>query len=473
MFRVLNALLPRHKPFCLFGAAGVGKPSLIHQFAGSFSNHIHVDRNTLSDRVLFEQESDPREIIPALSFIKEKEIRGTGTLIILDEIARCPAAIRWFFNQPAPVRSKPTPTGGPLIIAISSVITDEMTTLMGKSTSSIQPLYLPPLTFEEFLIETDDLPALEAFRQIPVPNYAYERLLNYFHLFTLIGGMPEIAVRYLATRSFSGLKTIYENIGQRISDSIDLVLNGKKSRDLALDVMQNSYPFAASRISFSRFGNIDKGSREIKRSFHALEQSFLLRLVYPLTDSCLPVKPDLKKFPRLHMIDTGLVNFFSGIQRPLFKVTDMNSLFEGQIARQVAGQEITASGLYQSGSGSEKPPPDQKPAGLFSGYGFPPAPLYWTRAKAQSSAAVDFVIPFEGLLIPVMVRSGEPGRLRALHQFVDSAPHSFAVRLSSEKPGIRQCKTLRNKTYYLLNLPYFLAGKIPEHLSGFIKYVGT
>lgn len=473
MFRSLSSHLPRHQPFCLFGAAGVGKTSLIHQFAEKFSNYIYLDLSTPSDRVLFDNESDSREIMSALSFIKDKEIRGTGTLIILDEIAQCPAALRWFVHQHDQGKTTSVRSAGPLVVALSSIITDEMTTMMEAGTSSILPCFLPPLTFEEFLIETHDLPALEAFRQIPVPNYAYERLLNYFHLFTLIGGMPEIASRYLETRSFSGLKPIYENIGQRFTKSIKLIVKGKKSRDLTVEVMQNAYPYAASRINFSRFGNLSKGSREIKRSFHTLEQSFLLSLVYPLTGSMLPVSPDLKKFPRLHMIDTGLVNYFSGIQRSLFKVTDMNSLFEGQIARQVAGQEISATGLYQSGSGSEKQHSKIPPAGPFSGYGIPPAPLYWTRAKAQSTASVDFIIPFDDLLIPVMVRSGEPGRLRALHQFVDSSPHSFAVRLSSEKPGIRQCKTLRNKTYYLLNLPYFLAGKIPEHMIGFRKYVGT
>ncbi len=472
MIRFCSSFLPRHVPFCLVGAPGVGKTFLMRQFAARFSNAIHVDLSVPSDCAIFEKENDPGEILAALSFIKEKEIRGTGTLIVLDEIARCPAALRWFFDHTESAGSQTSPrTGHPLIVAVSSFLTHELTAALERHAQTVRIFCLPPLTFEEFLTETGDLPALEAFSQIPVPYYAYEKLLNYFHLYTLIGGMPEIVTRYLETRRFSGLKPIYESIESRFQENLRYLLKGKKSMELALTVMQNCYPFAASRIGFSHFGNLDQGSREIKRSFLALEQSFLLRLMYPLTETRLPIKPDKTKFPRLHMLDTGLVNYFSGIQRSLVNVTDMNALFEGQIARQVTAQELASTGLYRQDTGLQIKDGQGTNEISRTGDTLCRAPLFWTRTKAQSTASIDLVIPFEELLIPVIVRSGEPGRLRSLHQFVDAAPHGFAVRLSSGKPGITQCRTLRNKTYYLLNLPYFLAGKIPEHLSGFRKYV--
>ena len=75
------------------------------------------------------------------------------------------------------------------------------------------------------------------------------------------------------------------------------------------------------------------------------------------------------------------------------------------------------------------------------------------------------------MLIPVMVRSGEPGRLRALHQFVDIAPHPYAIRLYGGPLAIRQAETLSGKKYFLMSLPYFLPGKIIEHLEGFRRFV--
>jgi len=72
----------------------------------------------------------------------------------------------------------------------------------------------------------------------------------------------------------------------------------------------------------------------------------------------------------------------------------------------------------------------------------------------------------------VVARSGEPGRLRSLHSFLDAAPHPFAVRLCGDRLNVRKAETLKGKPFFLLSLPYYLAGRISEHLEGFIKYVG-
>jgi len=46
---------------------------------------------------------------------------------------------------------------------------------------------------------------------------------------------------------------------------------------------------------------------------------------------------------------------------------------------------------------------------------------------------VDFLIQYETLLVPVEVKSAATGRLRSLHQFIDRAPHHYAVRIYSGK----------------------------------------
>ena len=144
------------------------------------------------------------------------------------------------------------------------------------------------------------------------------------------------------------------------------------------------------------------------------------------------------------MADTGMVNYFSGIQMPLFRAHDMNAIFKGQIAKQVVGQEIAASEIK-------------------------PVLNFWVRKKPQSTAEIDFVIPHDGLLIPVIVKSGVPGRLRSMHQFIDEAPHPYAVRLSSGRLTVQQAQTIRGNKIYMLNLPYFLSSKIKEYLKGFIR----
>jgi hypothetical protein len=54
---------------------------------------------------------------------------------------------------------------------------------------------------------------------------------------------------------------------------------------------------------------------------------------------------------------------------------------------------------------------------------------------------------------------------------MDVAPHPYAVRLHAGVLGIQQTQTIKGKKYFLLSLPYFLAGKIREHIEGFRKLV--
>ncbi len=443
--RLVIDTLSRNKPFCILGARGVGKTTLIRDFADKFSNCIRIDLETAVDREIFKQDGAREDTLRAISFLKEKEVRGNGTLIVLDELGICPEAIRWAGGQ-ADGRTGGR-ADGPFIVGVSSIMTKELKALIDPVSGSMEGRYLHPFSFEEFLLVMDDTAVLEAFREVPVPYYAYDKLLNYFHLYSLIGGMPEITREYAANHNLTGLKKIYGLLEERFIQTLPDVTSGTKSRNLALEVLQNTYPYAATRISFNRFGNLEKGSREISQVFKALEQTFFIRLIYPVTSASLPPLRDTSKFPRLQLLDIGLVNYFSGIQKPLFQSHDMNAIFEGQIARQVVGQEILAT-MPETGG-----------------------PDFWVRNKPQSTAMVDFVIPFDGMMIPVLVRSGEAGRLRSLHQFIDESPHPFAVRLYAGKPGIQQSVTLRNKRYYLLSLPYFLAGKIREHLGGFRKYV--
>ncbi len=460
--RLLTDHLSRIKPFCLFGAKGVGKTTVVREFAGKFSNCIHLNLETGVDRAIFNFDVPADETLKAISFLKGKEVRGTGTLIVLDELYRCQEAIKWVRKQADGRKYRDTDrrtggpsdnfagSGGPFIIANSSIMTKEMDMLTDLENGIMQPLFLYPFSFEEFLMVVEDPAALEAFREVPVPYYAYEKLLNYFHIYSMIGGMPEIIGEYAANRHLSGLKNIYKRVEERLIQGLQDVSASTKSRDLAVEVLQNTYPFAATRISFNRFGNLEKGSREISQAFRMMERDFFLQMIYPVTSTTLPLAPDFSKFPRVQLLDTGLVNYFSGIQKPLFQSHDMNAIFEGQIARQVVGQELLCAGNPDAGARSHL--------------------NFWIRNKAQSRAEVDFVFQYDDWLIPVVVRSGEPGRLRSLHQFIDLAPHAYAVRLHAGKLAVQQTQTIRGKNFYLLNLPYFLAGKIKEHLKGFLRF---
>ena len=70
---------------------------------------------------------------------------------------------------------------------------------------------------------------------------------------------------------------------------------------------------------------------------------------------------------------------------------------------------------------------------------------------------------------PIEIKAGKSGTLRSLHQFIDQAPHHFAIRLYSGTLDLQKTKTPEGKEFVLLNLPSFLAAKIFYYMAWMVK----
>ena len=125
---------------------------------------------------------------------------------------------------------------------------------------------------------------------------------------------------------------------------------------------------------------------------------------------------------------------------------NLHSFYQGLLAEHIVGQELLASDMKRL----------RKPS-------------FWVREKKQSSAEVDYIVSFKQHIIPVEVKSGKTGTLRSLHQFMNSTNHPFAVRLYAGAIEKTQTSTPEGKSFTLLNLPYFLSGKIHAYLDWFIQ----
>jgi uncharacterized protein len=54
---------------------------------------------------------------------------------------------------------------------------------------------------------------------------------------------------------------------------------------------------------------------------------------------------------------------------------------------------------------------------------------------------------------------------------MDTASHNMAVRVYGGKLEVTTCKTIGNKTYFLLNLPYYLMAELKNYLYWFEKEI--
>jgi uncharacterized protein len=431
--------MPR-KPLVIRGARQVGKTTLVNQFATQYEQYIYVNLELSEDKEPFENFTSIETLINTLFFLKNKIVaKKSTTLIFIDEIQEVPKALhilRYFFEL-APEIS---------VIAAGSMLE----TLFDKNISfpigRVGYKVIRPVSFPEFLSAMDETAALEQLTQVPVAAFAQTKLLSLFHTYALIGGMPEIVQQFATHKDLVTLGPIYDSL---ISGYMDDVEKYAKSNAQILHVrhcIKNSFAHAGKRIKFEGFGNSAYKSREMGESLRTLEKALLLQLVYPCTTATLPMVPDIKKSPRLQILDTGLLNYFVGIQKEIIGTDDLNTIYQGTLIEHLIGQEI-----------------------LSFQYNALSALHFWVREKKESTAEVDYLFQYDGLVIPIEVKAGKEGTLKSLHSYMDIAPHKMAIRFYAGVLKITDAITQNGKQYQILNLPYYLGSQIEKYIAWFMQ----
>jgi predicted AAA+ superfamily ATPase len=270
--------------------------------------------------------------------------------------------------------------------------------------------------------------------------------MDLFHRYVLVGGMPEVVARYAEKKEIAALAPYYRGLFTSFLDDIPKYARNEPMKRVIRQCFEAAPLEAGERIKFAGFGKSNYRSREAGEALRTLEQAMLLHLLYPSTATEIPLVPDYKKSPRLQFLDIGLVNFAVGLQGHYFEHADLHSFYRGKVAEMAVGQELLSSA----------PETHQKP-------------VFWVREKKQAPAEVDFIIQHEKYAIPIEVKAGAKGTLKSLHQFINRCPHSYAVRLYAGPLQVESTKTPENKPYYLLSLPYFLAGSVREYVRWFIE----
>lgn len=334
------------------------------------------------------------------------------------------------------------------VIAAGSLLEFAFGDVVSFPVGRVEQWVLHPLDFEEFLAALGLEKAVEALDQIPVPDYAHEILLRHFHEFAVIGGMPEVVKRFVADQSMANLPDVFGNLWQAYLDDVEKYAESTKKRNVIRYIMQAAAS-EKDRISFAGFASSNYGEREVREAFRTLDMARIIQTVFPTTNLQPPPAPNLKRKPRLQFLDTGLLNYLTGIQAQMIGVEDLNAFHSGKIIQHFTIQEVMAqykSPLYK--------------------------PMFWVREKANSNAEVDLVVQMGKHLIPIEVKSGKQGRLRSLHEFMDRTGHPYAIRLLANHLSIEQAKTPKGTPYYLMNLPYYLACKLPKYAEWFMRARG-
>jgi predicted AAA+ superfamily ATPase len=374
-------------------------------------------------------------LLTTLFLFAGKKRAGGRTLVFIDEIQNSPKAVallRYFYEEANDL----------YVITAGSLLESIMDRKISFPVGRVEYMAMRPCSFREFLFATDNHQLVEMLEKPEVPGFLHSQFLSWFKKYATIGGMPEVVNLYAQNADITSLDEVYNSLIHSYSDDIEKYASSAAQVQYIQHIITNVFRDGGSKVTFEKFGNSGYRSREIKEAFRMVEKTMLIKLVYPCTSAQLPIRPGLTRKPRLHVVDTGLINHSLKIMGNLVFNDDISETHRGIIAEHIVGQEL-----------------------LASNYSISNELHFWTREKTDATAEVDYILPYKSKLIPIEVKSGSIGKLRSLHQFMESAPHTIAVRVYQGEYLVQKARTASGKEFTLLNLPFYLVHRIEQELE--------
>lgn len=286
------------------GARRIGKSTIVEEFAKKeYTSHLLIDFNKASASVksLFNDLMDIDFLFLQLQTIYNVSLENRKSLIVFDEVQKCPMArqaIKYLVQD-----------GRYDYIETGSLISIRQNTKDITIPSEEERIDMHPMDFEEFLWATGDnvsAPLIRSFYEKRLPLAAAHRSKEKdIRLYMLVGGMPQAVNEYLDTNDLSKVDAIKRNIIQLYNDDfLKLDPSGKTSR-LFMSIpsqlsrnMSRYYPSAA-------IGSID--GKKAEELLANLEDSKTVLVSYHADDPNvgMSLTKDPSKY-KLYVSDTGL-----------------------------------------------------------------------------------------------------------------------------------------------------------------------
>ena len=425
---------PFRKPLILRGARQVGKTTIVNELGKEFDNYLYFNLERENDLKLLEMPM-PLDDLVDLMFARTGQKRRKGsTLIFIDEIQNSPKAIallRFFYEERSDLH----------IIAAGSLLENIVDVKASFPVGRVQYMALRPCSFSEFVSAMGRKNLLEVLGSPKFTIPFHEELMALFNQYTVVGGMPEVVQRYALKHDIYALDDVYETLIQAYKDDVEKYVRGNKLTEVVRYILNTGWAKAGETITLGGFAESQYGAREVGEAFRLLSKAMLLELVYPTTSSRVPALAELKRKPKLIWMDSGLVNYQAQARKELIGANDILDVWRGRIAEQVVAQELLA---LSSRVGETR--------------------CFWI--KERNKAEVDFIFNHDSMVFPIEVKSGHNSRLRSLHSFIDEAPVDVGVRVWSGNYSVEDHKTtIKGKPFRLVNLPFYLVGRLPAVLE--------
>lgn len=305
---------PNHKPLIIKGCRQCGKTFSVNAFAKEYYTHVvylnffeHPDY-----KLAFEGSKQIDSIVMNLTALLPNSRFVSGqTCIILDEIQECSAARTALKFFKIDGRYDVIATGSLLgVCGYKGDETDYNSIPVGYE----QHIEMFPLDFEEFLWanginqEIIELLTKSLQERTPIPPAIHQRMRQLILEYTIVGGMPEVVNRFIATHNMSDvLEEQHSIITGYKEDMIKYAANEDKVR---LRAAFDSIPRQLSKENKKfQFSVIKKGARakEYITGIQWLEDAGIIIRCRNLSITELPLEGNaIEDSFKVYMRDTGL-----------------------------------------------------------------------------------------------------------------------------------------------------------------------
>ena len=433
----------KRKPLVIRGARQVGKTVAATLFGNkNFKDMVVLNLEKDEYLSMFQRLMPIPDLIQLIQLRTGKKIIPGSTLLFIDEIQNSQIAMtqmRYFYEELPELH----------VIAAGSLLEVKIKKEgFSFPVARVEYCYMYPVTFYEFLEAIGNMETLEYIKNLDyksgIPEEIHSVLLKKYYEYVIVGGMPEAVAEYIESRSFIELDPIYESIMTGFKDDVYKYTSKAKVPYLQ-HVIEQSPKFAGKSIKYENFGESGFRSREMKDAFDVIEKAMIVKRVFSSNSTRIPIIENQKKSPKIVFLDSGLVNYSLGVREDLFTTSDLNIIFQGQIAEQIVGQTLQTLSHARL-------------------YNF----AYWFRDSKNSLAEIDFLIQQKSKIIPVEVKSGKTGHLKSLSLFMNRSSTPVAIRIYSGNLYIQDIERADGSTYKLLSLPFYMVHRLQEIVDTFI-----
>lgn len=408
---------PMRKPLLLRGARQVGKSSAVRHFGKEFQFFAEVNfERHKTVKTFFQGDIDIRLIVQKIAIYINVPIEEGKTLLFLDEIQECPEAIMAlrFFKEDYP---------GLHVIAAGSLLEFTLQELPTFGVGRIHTLFMYPMTFDEFLNANNENGLIsmkkQADSQHPLDAAFHEKLIEYFRIYLLVGGMPEAVLAWIKTHNFNQCSHIQEDIILTYEDDFSKYKK-RVSPDLLRTTLHGICHQPGEKITFKQI-SADYRSSQIREAVRLLTLAGLVIPVIATSGNGIPLDAEAnEKNMKILLLDSGLLlsvlqlegNLAQHLVELIMTGSPQDLVNKGGLVEMVAGLELLRN----------KPCVQRQKM------------FYWEKS-GNSIDEIDYLDTFHLKVTPIEIKSGTQGGMKSLWQFMREKRLTEAIRCSFENFG--------------------------------------